>query len=137
LAETHQLKEEIAMDSDEWHRKETREKMFHSGIWLTELSIDSKCARQWEVEKRIFAVVYNDVKYYAGYQFDEDGAPLTIVKEVLQHLRCNDPWSVAAWFYFPNSWIANGATPVPPKDALNRQHDVITAAIRSTGTYIA
>ena len=132
-----QRKDEIAMDFDEQNRRKTCERIFRSGIWLAELSIDLSCTRHWEAEKRIFAVVYNDVKYYAGYQFDEDGAPLAIVKEVLKHLRSNDPWAIAAWFYFPNSWIANGAIPIPPKDALNRQHDVIWAAMRSTGTYIA
>jgi hypothetical protein len=125
------------MGKDELHRKETCERMFRDGIWLGELSIDSTRLRQWEAEKRIFAVVYNDLKYYAGYQFEEDGAPLAMVKEVLKHLCCKDPWAIAAWFHFPNSWIANGATPVPPKDALNRQQDVITAAMRSAGTYIA
>ena len=125
------------MDTDALYRKKTCDQIFRSGIWHAWTSVDSKCALQWEAEKRIFAVVYNSVKYYAGYQFDEDGAPLAIVKEVLQHLHCDDPWSIAAWFYFPNSWIANGATPVRPKDALSRQHDVIKAAMRNTATYIS
>lgn len=125
------------MDSDELHQTETCEQVFRSGIWRTVPVIDSERFQQWEAEGKIFAIVYNEIKYYADYQFGEDNIPLPFFKEVLKNLRSKDPWCIAAWFHFPNSWIANGAIPVAPKDALHRERDVIMAALHYRATYIA
>lgn len=125
------------MNSDEMHRKDTCEHIFRNGIWRTGSPVQLAPYLQWENEGRIFSVEYNGQKYYACYQFDEKGAPLPFLQEVLQHLHCTDSWSIAAWFYYPNSWIANGNSPTAPKDALDRKYDVIRAAMCSRGTYVA
>jgi hypothetical protein len=71
------------------------------------------------------------------YQFDEDGIPLPVIKEILQLLRDEDPWSIAAWFHFPNSWVTQDSMPVAPNLILGQRNEVLRAARCRTGTYIA
>lgn len=125
------------MDSNEMHRTETRERVLHGTVWFSEPLTQSELFRQWEAEKRIFSIEHNGVKSYAQYQFDGNGIPLPIIKEILQHLHREDPWAIAAWFQFPNSWISQGQSPESPRDALNRRDDVLRAAKRNAGSYVA
>jgi hypothetical protein len=52
-----------------------------------------------------------------------------------------DSWKIAAWFHFPNGWIAetgpHGPRPIAPKDALDRHRDVLSALERPQGSYEA
>ncbi len=125
------------MDSDELHRNETRERVFHGAAWFSGSQPESERFRQWESESRIFGIEHNGLKFYAAYQFDEKRDPLPIIKDILQHLRYEDPWAIAAWFQFPNSWISQNQTPESPKDALSRRDDVLLAAKRSSCSYVA
>jgi hypothetical protein len=130
----------------------TMNKVFEEGDWLTADEINalqpnppakkSLPASDWKRRGRIFCVTYDDKDYYPRYQFDAMYQPLPIIKEVLSaYGEYADPWSVAAWFHFPNGWIArevgDTAVPVAPKDALNRTTDVIEAARNQKGTYVA
>jgi hypothetical protein len=87
------------MDIDELHLNETRELIFHDTAWVAGLGAQADQFSQWEAERKIFSVVYNGDKYYASYQFGDDGGPLPVVREVLQHLNSKDPWAIAAWFH--------------------------------------
>ena len=52
-----------------------------------------------------------------------------------------NPWKLAAWMHFPNSWLskteANGVVPVAPKDCLDRPDQIINALSMREGTYVA
>ncbi|KQV45133.1 hypothetical protein [Massilia sp. Root335] len=130
----------------------TIKRVFEEGDWLTEEEINklqknppskkSLPASDWRRRNRIFSVSYGGKKYYPRYQFDAMYQPLPIISEILKaYGECSDTWSLAAWFHFPNGWIAkqvgNEASPVAPKDALERFSDVIKAARSQKGTYLA
>jgi hypothetical protein len=101
-------------------------------------------ASDWKRRGRIFSVTGNDGKeYYPNYQFDMNGQPLPVIKDVLTALgEMNDTWAIASWFHFPNGWIAKlddgKAVPAAPRDVLlTRKDDVIKAAKRAWGTHFA
>ena len=71
--------------------------------------------------------------------------PLPIIKDLLKAFgEVADPWVLAAWFHFPNAWIARpgGAgrvrrTPMAPKDALDQREAVLNAAAQRQASYVA
>lgn len=130
----------------------TVKKVLEEGDWLTAEDINklqknppakkSLPASDWNRRKRIFCVSYGGKKYYPRYQFDAMYQPLPFIKDILKaYGDCADTWSIATWFHFPSGWIAkqvgNEATPIAPKDALDRPSDVIKAARNQKGTYVA
>lgn len=125
--------------------------VFQNGEWLSadELAFHQMNRLQaesqlhgWKQRGLVFSVRYEGREYYARYQFDAAYQPLPVIKDILAAYGAyTDAWSVAAWFHFPNGWIANeegdGVVPVPPKDALHRSGDVVRAACNRTGSYVA
>lgn len=91
----------------------------------------------WEAEGKIFGVDHNGVRHYATYQFMRDGSPLPIIKQILLRLENADPWAIAAWFEYPNSWISESGVAVLPKNALDREDLVLQAALRARESYVA
>ena len=133
-------------------RLQTIRRLLEDGDWLTAEQINalqpnpppnkSQPANDWKRRGRIFSVSHGGRDYFARYQFDAVYEPLPVVKPILEALgRGRDPWAVAAWFHFPNGWIAresDGALkPVAPKDALDRADEVIAAAHRHSTSYVA
>lgn len=128
---------------------DTIKKVFEEGNWFTTEEINNHQINplevtsplsEWEQCGRVYSVLYDDKKYYARYQFDSACQPLPIIKDILDAYGVYlDPWSIAAWFHFPNGWIideqSNGAVPVSPKNALDRRREVISAARNHKGTY--
>ena len=117
----------------EHQRQETRDRIFRASAWFTEVHEDLKV---WTSEGRIFGIDHNGTRHYATYQFSGDGKPLRVVQKILQQLGANDPWAIAAWFEFPNSWIS-AASAVSPKEVLDNEGLVLHAATRQAGSYIA
>ncbi|GAB5097703.1 hypothetical protein [Caballeronia sp. HLA56] len=131
-------------------RHKTMKAVFADGHWLTSEDINrlqpsppankSLPASDWKRRSRLFSVPYDGKEYFARYQFDEMYQPLPIIRDILQQIgEVADSWKIAAWFHYPNGWIANvdGTKPVAPKDALDRREDVLAAARRMRGTYEA
>jgi hypothetical protein len=90
-------------------------------------------ASDWKRRRRIFGVGVNGKEYFASYQFDSMGQPLAVIRDVLEVLGpVADNWEVAAWFHFPNGWLAGtgdcAGEPVAPRDALERCDAVVDAA---------
>jgi hypothetical protein len=129
----------------------TIKEIFEDGDWLTAEEINRLQQRGqkmrplesgWKQDGRVFSVPYDGEDYYARYQFDSLYQPLPVIKDILNaYGEYTDPWSVAAWFHFPNGWLteeqSDGAVPVSPKDALDRCIEVINAARNRKGTYVA
>jgi hypothetical protein len=126
--------------------------VYEAGDWLTAEEIDRfqkssqkmevALAANWKRSGRVFSVLYNDKEYYARYQFDALYQPLPIIADILDAYGAYvDTWSVAAWFYFPNSWIVDqhpaGMVPTAPMNALERRTEVINAAHKRKGTYVS
>lgn len=118
----------------EHRRQDTCKRIFRASDWITG---PQENLYTWELEGKIFGVDYEGARHYATYQFRCDGTPLPIIKQILLRLSSNDPWAIAAWFEYPNSWISDSGVAVLPKMALDRDELVIQAALRTGKTYVA
>jgi hypothetical protein len=133
--------------TEEDRRRATMQAIFDENEWLTaeminalQPSLPSNTpwpASDWKRHGRIFGVSLRGEEYFARYQFDAKYQPLPIIEDILKALGpVADPWKVAAWFHFPNGWIA-AESAVAPKNALNRVEDVLAAARKRRGSYVA
>lgn len=142
----------VLMLEDRIARLATMKEILEKNDWLTSEDINrlqtrppqnkSLPANVWKRRGRIFSVLYDGKEYFPRYQFDAMYQPLPIIRDILKAFgKCPDNWSLAAWFHFPNGWIAkevgNEAVPIAPKEALGRSTDVINAARNQTSTYFA
>jgi hypothetical protein len=133
-------------------RLDTIRKMLEEGEWLTAEQLNalqpnppaqkSQPASDWKRRGRIFGVSYGGQDYFARYQFDDAYQPLSIIKDILRAFgEVADSWRIAAWFHFPNGWIAQpgtgGQQPVAPKDALDQRDTVLNAVAKRHGSYVA
>lgn len=82
-------------------------------------------AARWKGQRRVFAVPYQGQDRYPTFQFDADGKPLGVIKQVLDTLPTSrTPWQVAFWFVSSNSWLGGPA----PRDQLDEPAALIEAA---------
>ena len=139
----------VALLEDRLHRLRTVRAVLEEGDWLTGEQLrelqpappasPSLPASDWKRRGRIYGVSYRGRELYARYQFDEMYQPLAVVRDVLKAFGpVADPWLLAAWFHFPNGWLAGpDGRPLAPKDALDRRDEVLAAAARRRASYVA
>jgi hypothetical protein len=143
-----------ALIEERLQRQRTMQSIFNADDWLTAEVINalqpspppnkSHPASDWKRRGRIYSVNVTGKEYFAGYQFDAMGQPLPIIRDILDALGpIADSWKIAAWFHFPNGWIADTppgeevAHAVAPKNALDRGAEVLAAARKIRGSYVA
>jgi len=132
-------------------RQQAMRKVFGQGDWLTAEQVNGlqvappvnkeQPAHDWERQGRIFSVTFQGNEYFAGYQFDAICQPLPVIKDILEALGpVEDSWKIAAWFHFPNGWIAGHGDrqddAMAPRDALDRCCEVIDAARHTNDEYV-
>lgn len=134
---------------DRIHRMETLREVFAEGDWLSAEQLNrlqenppkskSQPASDWKRRGRVFSVGRGGLEYFARYQFDAMYEPLPVIREVLEAFgEVADPWVLAAWFHYPNGWLADAdGAPMAPKDALDRGSDVVRAAAKRRSSYTA
>lgn len=134
---------------DRVHRMRTLQQVFADGDWLTSEQLNalqasppkskSQPASDWKRRGRVFGVARGGREYFPRYQFDAMYEPLPVIREVLSAFGgVADPWVLAAWFHYPNAWIAGpDGGPLAPRDALDRREDVVRAAARRQSSYVA
>jgi hypothetical protein len=134
---------------DRVQRMRTLRQVFSEGDWLTSEQLNtlqespprskSQPASDWKRRGRVFGISRGGREYFARYQFDAMYEPLAVVRDVLEAFgEVADPWTLAAWFHYPNAWIVGpDGAPVAPKDALDRRDDVIRAATQRRSSYVA
>jgi hypothetical protein len=143
-----QIHPNVALLEERMARMRTIKTILETGDWLTAEQINrlqltppknpAHPASDWKRRGRIFSLVHGGKEYFARYQFDEVYQPLPIMKEILGLLgTVADTWKIAAWFHFPNGWIADGQKALAPKDALDRRKDVLNAARKRLDGYVA
>lgn len=143
-----QIQPNVALLEERAARMHAVQNMLETGEWLTAEQINklqltppknpAHPASDWKRRGRIFSLAYGGKEYFARYQFDEVYQPLPIIKEILVALgTVADTWKIAAWFHFPNGWIAHGQQAVSPKDALDRRIEVLNAARKRSHGYVA
>jgi hypothetical protein len=83
-------------------------------------------AHGWRKDSRVFAVpIEQQQQRYPGFQFGEDGQPLSAVAPVIEELGpVLAPWELALWFVSDNSRLG-GARPV---DMLSDSAEEVVAA---------
>lgn len=96
----------------------------------------------WKACHLLFSINFKGEEYYAKYQFDIHCQPLPVIEKILSTFGPEmTPSAIAAWFHFPNGWIADPESEVQeaiaPKDALARPDVVLNAALKYKGTYYA
>lgn len=77
----------------------------------------SALAGRWRSEGKIFGVEWKGRMLYPGFQFDEQGASLPVIANVLAALprdRMSD-WELALWWASANGWLSGDR----PVDRLN------------------
>ena len=149
------LEPDVDLLDDRLRRMQTVQTVFSEGDWLTAEQLNalqpkpppnkSHPASDWKRRGRIFGVNRNGREYFARYQFDSLYQPLPIIKDVLKAFGpVADPWVLAAWFHFPNGWIVRrvrrdgtDTETLAPKDALDRRDDVLNAASKRQGSFVA
>ena len=149
---TGMLEPSIELVEDRVHRMKTVQQVFAEGDWITAEHVNalqadpptnkSHPASDWKRRARIFSVNYGGKEYFARYQFDALYQPLSIIKDILKAFGAvADPWVLAAWFHFPNGWIAKrgsaGSESAAPKDALDQRGVVLNAAAQRQASYVA
>lgn len=82
--------------------------------------------QRWRSKGRIFAVEYDGMTWYLGFQFGPDGTPLPVVTRVLSELDGWSDWDIAAWFVRPNGVLDRRR----PVDVLIDDPDAVVAAAR-------
>ena len=129
-------------------RLQTIREIIDHGDWLTAEELNalqlsppsnkSLPASDWKRRGRIFGVVNGGREYFARYQFGESYEPLDIVRDLLKVFgEVADPWSLAAWFHFPNGWLVDeDGIAQSPKNMLNHREMVLTAASKRD-SYVA
>lgn len=145
---------DLGLIEERIQRLKTIREMLDEDEWLTAEMLNrlqpeppsnkSHPASDWKRRGRIFSVSLNGKEYFPRYQFDTLYQPLPIIKDILKTFGpVADTWKIAAWFHFPNGWIAepsregNNPRPVAPKDALDRHDDVLNALRARRGSYSA
>jgi hypothetical protein len=146
------IEPDLGLIEERMQRLKTIREMFDESEWLTAEMLNrlqpdpppnkSHPASDWKRRDRIFSVNIKGKEYFARYQFDALYQPLPIIREILKAFGpVADSWKIAAWFHFPNGWIAepglDGPRPLAPKDALDRHDDVLNALVRRHGSYAA
>lgn len=125
------------MNLVELQRNETCDRVYRGSEWLTASLTQTDKLRLWEAEGKIFWVDHNGTRNYAKYQFNSAGTPLPVIAQILLHLQTNEPWAIAAWFEYPNSWISESNSAASPKDMLDKEELVLRAATCHAGSYVA
>ena len=99
----------------------------------------SQPAGDWKRRGGIFGISRGGREHFARCPFDAMYEPLPVIRDVLKAFGdVADPWVLAAWFHYPNAWIAGPhGQPVAPKDALDRHDDLIRAARRRSSSCVA
>jgi len=70
-------------------------------------------ATRWRKEGRIFAVPWGGELRYPAFQFDDAGAPLPVIRSVLEILQAGgSDWQVALWFATSSPYLPRHARPV-------------------------
>jgi len=146
------IEPDLGLIEERVQRMNTIREIMDGGEWLSAAMLNrlqpdppsnkSHPASDWKRRGRIFSVAIGGKEYFARYQFDALYQPLPVIREILKAFgTVADSWKVAAWFHFPNGWIAGegpeGVRPLAPKDALDCRDDLLKALDRREGSYVA
>lgn len=146
------IEPDLGLVEERRQRLQTLREIFEEEQWLTAEMLNrlqpeppsnrSLPASDWKRRGRIFSVAFGGKEYFPRYEFDAAYQPLPLMKEILAAFgTVADTWKIAAWFHYPNGWIAEpgpkGVKSIAPKDALDRRDDLMKALEKRKGSYAA
>jgi hypothetical protein len=95
--------------------------IFSGAEWLTAEQVGVKAAieasttaslkagatrvNRWKTEGKIFAIQRGGKDWYPRYEFDDDYAPVPVIREVVKKFGDAAPVEIAAWMESPNSYL--------------------------------
>jgi hypothetical protein len=89
-------------------------------------SLTANEVRSWETAGRIFSVERDGRSFYPHYVFDDFGAPISEVAEILQIFKGYKALRIAAWFESTNS----GLRGLRPRELLRTNPAAVVAMAR-------
>jgi chaperonin GroES len=94
-------------------------------------TVPAAAVDEWLADGALFAVEYRGVEIFPGFEFEADGSPLPIVKEVTRALTLDgdrdvSAWEVALWFTSRTGWLGDER----PVDLLNTAPEQVVMAAR-------
>lgn len=148
------LEPRIELVEERLRRMQTVNTVLAETEWLTAEQVNalqpeppanrSLPASDWKRRGRVFAVNHGGRELYPRWQFDAAYQPLPVVKAVLAAFGpVADPWTLAAWFHFPNGWLVHeraagqALQAAAPKDRLDDAAAVVHAARQRRHGYAA
>lgn len=86
----------------------------------------SALAARWRKEGRIFGVSHHGATLFPLFQFDEEGRPLAVVRDVIEQFRpaAMSDWEIALWFVTRTGWLDDRR----PVDLLASEPDLLRQA---------
>lgn len=78
---------------------------------------------EWRSTHRIISVRHRNAEWYPAFQFDAQGQPRPVIKEILEILHRDaelTDWDIALWFAGDTGWL-DGKTPMECLDS-HRDH---------------
>lgn len=83
---------------------------------------------RWLRDGEVLAVTHGGTRYFPAFQFDVDGRPIPVIREVLRHLAGLGEWQRAIWFV-TRSRLLDDRRPV---EVLPEDPDRVLAAARAS-----
>lgn len=130
-------------------RSKTIKMLMEQTPWFTAAQLQAandghaRAVADWKRRGRIFSVAGpRGLDLYPAYQFDAALQPLPVIRRILQAFgSVADPWTLVAWFHFPNGWLVRKDDPEhraqAPKDVLDDEEAVVRAAGLRNASYVA
>lgn len=117
-----------------------RSKVFDSTSWLTSAEVShnagftstnkAAAANKWKKAGEIFSLPKGGKDMFPSYIFDDDGRPLSCIKDILMRLgKSKSQLAIAAWFASKNSWLGGKA----PMDMLKKDPEAVINAAAMEG----
>lgn len=78
-----------------------------------------QAVHRWKSDGKIFSIKHDGRELYPPFQFDDDGRPKPIIRELLKifaRYPARTDWDNALWFAAENDWL-DGATPIELLDS--------------------
>jgi hypothetical protein len=131
-------------------QRRTMQRIVEETTWVSAEQIRKRLRKRvaptadWKRRGKIFGLKIGEREFFAAWQFGEDNKPLPVIADALKALGpIADPWKIAAWFHFPNTWLAkpqgarSKSVSRAPKDCLEQRGALLEAATKRNASYVA
>lgn len=80
---------------------------------------------RWKSEGKILAIQRAGKDWYPRYQFNDDYAPIPVMREIVQQFGDDSPFEIAAWVESPDNYLDAKR----PREVLHSHRSVLLATL--------